>query len=46
LNRPRYNAASCPSPFSKESHKLLVAGGFDASGVSEIFFVVFSYTST
>jgi len=36
LNRPRYNAASCPSPFSKESHKLLVAGGFDASGVSEM----------
>jgi len=25
-------ASSCPSPFPKESHKLLVAGGIDGSG--------------
>ena len=30
----RGNSAWCPSPFPKESHKLIVAGGFNKTGIS------------
>ncbi len=33
LNSPRYNAASCLSPYAEKSHKLFVVGGSDQSGI-------------
>ena len=37
LTQKRYYASSCPSPFPRASHKLLVAGGNDSSGQFFIF---------
>ena len=39
LNEMRSFAASCSSPFHKESHKLIVAGGTDGSGYKKFFLV-------
>ncbi len=33
LTEERKYASSCPSPFFKDSHKLLVAGGIDGGGI-------------
>jgi len=42
LTEQRYYSAWYPSPFPKESHKLLVAGGYGGAGV--IFYLISTST--
>ena len=44
LTEKRAYASSCPSPFPKESHKLLVAGGYDGTG--QLFHVLIKNDQT